>query len=85
MQPSLADTAAQSGLFDLSAEKHRSRALRQPKGHKTDHTLAERVAKIQAGVAGLDKRIADHRKTVPAKPLKRGLLVYVKKNAWEKE
>jgi hypothetical protein len=72
-------------MFDLSSTVHRSGALRHPKGHKCDHTLTERIAKVSAGIIGQEKRLLDYKKTVPAKPLKQGLLQYIKKNAWEKE
>lgn len=43
-----------------------------------------RVDKIQAALAQQDKKRADYKKSLPAKPLSEGLLQYVKKNAWER-
>ncbi len=47
--------------------------------------LGERLLKIQAGLASQDKKLADYKKTLPAKPKKGGLLPFIKKNAWEKD
>ena len=41
------------------------------------------LEKIAAALAGQEKRRADHRKTLPAKPLRQGLLQWVKKSACE--
>lgn len=42
------------------------------------------VDKVIAALDAQPKKRADHRKSMPAKPLAEGLLQYVKKNAWEK-
>ena len=46
-----------------------------------DHTRS--LEKIAAALAGQEKRRADYRKTLPAKPLRQGLLQWVKKSACE--
>ena len=43
-----------------------------------------RVDKVTAALAQVDKRAADYRKSLPPKPIAEGLLVYVKKQAWER-
>lgn len=47
--------------------------------------LAARVASVAAGLDGQAKRRADYKKTLPVKPMRGGLLQYIKKNAWEKD
>lgn len=63
---------------------HKARVARTPKGRRHDLDLFARVDKIQAALAQQDKKRADYKKSLPAKPLSEGLLQYVKKNAWER-
>jgi hypothetical protein len=43
--------------------------------------LLRRLDKIAANLAAQDKKLADYKKTLPAKPLKQGLLQWIKKTA----
>lgn len=45
------------------------------------------VEKVKAAIvpALQEKKLADYKKTLPAKPISEGLLKWVKKNAWEKD
>lgn len=47
--------------------------------------LTARMASVAAGLDGQAKRRADYKKTLPVKPMRGGLLQYIKKNAWEKD
>ena len=42
------------------------------------------VDKVTAALGAVDKRAADDRKSLPPKPIAEGLLVYIKKQAWER-
>lgn len=54
-----------------------------PKGHKHDHRLGERLEKIQRALANQDQRVADFQKTRPAKRIRTGFRLVMKKNPWE--
>ena len=61
--------------------------MRTPKGNRHDLARPARVAKI---TAALDpelqaKKRAEYKKTLPPKPVKQGIMPFIKKNAWEKE
>lgn len=43
-----------------------------------------RVEKIKAALGQQEKKVAEYKKTLPAKAVNQGLLQYIKKNAWEK-
>lgn len=55
------------------------------KGSQYLASITQRVEKIQANLKLQDKKIADFKKTLPPKPSTKGILQYIKKNAWEKE
>jgi hypothetical protein len=60
-------------------------AMRPPKGPpRWAAASAARVAKIKEGLAAQDKLAREHAKQTPARPLKRGILQYIKKLAWER-
>ncbi|KAA0168919.1 hypothetical protein FNF27_01939 [Cafeteria roenbergensis] len=54
-----------------------------PKGHKHDHRLGERLEKIQRALANQEQRVADFQKTRPAKRIRTGFRLVMKKNPWE--
>ena len=59
--------------------------MRPPKGPpRWSAASAARVAKIKEGLAAQPKLVREHKKLLPAKPLKQGILQYIKKLAWEK-
>jgi len=48
-------------------------------------SLRARVERVAAGLAAQDKKRADYKKTLPAKGVRKGILQYIKKAAWEKD
>jgi hypothetical protein len=72
-------------VYDLRRE---GAAIQVPKPPKRPtkvaaHTVA-RLAVVRAGLASQEKRVADHKKTLPQKVRNHGLLYLIKKAAWEK-
>lgn len=64
-------------------------AVKVPKPPKSVARYAEslrlRVERVAAGLASQDKKRADYKKTLPAKGVRKGILQYIKKAAWEKD
>jgi hypothetical protein len=60
-------------------------AMRLPKGPpRWSAASAARIAKIKEGLARQPALVREHAKQKPVKPLKQGILAYIKKLAWEK-
>ena len=77
--PSLPD------VYDLRREGAAIQVPKPPKrAAKVAAHVALRLAVVRAGLASQEKRVADHKKTLPLKPRNQGLLYLIKKNAWEK-
>jgi len=74
--------------YDFQDLRRTSAAVQVPKAPKRSIRdpikLASRIQEIQAGLASQEKRLADYKKTLPAKSRNRGILYLLKKNAWEK-
>jgi len=72
-------------VYDLRREGAAIQVPKPPKrAAKVAAHVAMRLAVVRAGLASQEKRIADHKKTLPLKPRNQGLLYLIKKNAWEK-
>ncbi len=77
--PSLPD------VYDLRREGAAIQVPKPPKrAAKVAAHTAARLAVVRAGLASQEKRVADHKKTLPQKARNHGLLYLIKKAAWEK-
>jgi hypothetical protein len=73
-------------VFDLRRVAPSIKVSKPPKSEaRYLASLKTRVDKIQAALAAQPKKQADYKKTLPSKPLNKGILQYIRKNAWEKE
>lgn len=90
LSPSSATDSSSSSSSSSSAayvyygpSSYANKPLKSPP--RRDIAMKLRVAKIQEGLANQTKVIKDYQKQKPVRPLKQGLLQYIKKNAWEKD
>jgi len=76
-------TVVEDDVFYPGPSTYAMKPSRSPA--KKLEALKLRVQKIQEGLANQNKVIKDYQKQKPVRPLKQGLLQYIKKNAWEKD
>ena len=86
--PFSASARLSAALPDVYDMRRSGAAIQVPKPPKraakvVAHTAA-RLAVVRAGLASQEKRVADHKKTLPQKARNHGLLYLIKKAAWEK-